>query len=271
VGIYGEVGYRVGGTGLGSGITASQSLDYNFKHNGWSTTTSEGAYASFGPFNAGINFSQSYDISNKQWSNSWGVSAGIGIGNERGGIGLYAGYGSGGWSYGVGGYYNPFLKPYYFAELEDYENVPQSDKFNCKNATLESIEKMNGGTRTQADFKVEGEKFLKEFRIKYGREATLEEYFEHFGFDVRDPTIRLQTKYHYGEAIKNGNPIVVVENISPSLDHTMTIVKMKQWTPNGKMKVWFADPARGIRKVNWNIFYTPSFQRGQGLFLFNLR
>ena len=32
LGGYGEVGYRVGGTGFGSGITVSQSLDYSLKH-----------------------------------------------------------------------------------------------------------------------------------------------------------------------------------------------------------------------------------------------
>ena len=46
LGGYGEVGYRVGGTGFGSGATVSQSFDYNFKNNGWSGTTAEGAYAS---------------------------------------------------------------------------------------------------------------------------------------------------------------------------------------------------------------------------------
>ena len=106
LGGYGEVGYRVGGTGFGSGVTVSQSLDYNFKHSGWSTTTAEGAYASLGPFNAGINFSQTYDMSSKQWSNGWGVSAGVGIGNDASGIGFNVGYGSGGWTYGIGGYYN---------------------------------------------------------------------------------------------------------------------------------------------------------------------
>jgi hypothetical protein len=107
LGGYGEVGYRVGGTGFGSGVTVSQSLDYNFKHSGWSTTTAEGAYASFGPFNAGINFSQTYDMSSKQWSNGWGVSTGVGIGNDASGIGFNIGYGSGGWTYGMGGYINP--------------------------------------------------------------------------------------------------------------------------------------------------------------------
>ncbi len=106
LGGYGEVGYRVGGTGFGSGVMVSQSLDYNFKYSGWSTTTSEGAYASLGPFNAGVNFSQTYDMSSKQWSNGWGVSAGVGVGNDASGIGFNVGYGSGGWSYGIGGYYN---------------------------------------------------------------------------------------------------------------------------------------------------------------------
>jgi RHS repeat-associated protein len=106
LGGYSEVGYRVGGTGFGSGVTVSQSFDYNFKHSGWSTTTTEGAYASLGPFNAGINFSQTYGMSSKQWSNGWGASAGVGIGNDASGIGFNVGYGSGGWSYGIGGYYN---------------------------------------------------------------------------------------------------------------------------------------------------------------------
>jgi RHS repeat-associated protein len=106
LGGYSEVGYRVGGTGFGSGVTVSQSLDYNFKDSGWSTTTAEGAYASLGPFNAGINFSQTYDMSSKQWSIGWGVSAGVGIGNDASGIGFNVGYGSGGLIYGIGGYYN---------------------------------------------------------------------------------------------------------------------------------------------------------------------
>jgi len=107
-GVYGEVGYRVGGTGLGAGATVQQSIGYNFGSNSWNTTTTEGAYASFGPFNAGGSLSQSYDITNRNWSTSWNVSAGIGIGfeNGSGGIGFNVSYGSSGFSYGVGGNYN---------------------------------------------------------------------------------------------------------------------------------------------------------------------
>jgi len=103
-GIYGELGFRVGGTGLGTGATVSHGLNYNFKHKSWNTSSTFGAYASFGALYEGGNLSSNYDITNKTGSSSWGVSAGIGFGNEEGGIGFTVGYGSGGWSYGIGGY-----------------------------------------------------------------------------------------------------------------------------------------------------------------------
>lgn len=109
-GIYGEVGYRYGGTGFGSGATASQDISYNFKHNTWSTTTSVGAYGSFGAFNGGASYSRTFDITNKKVYHSWNVSAGVGIGNGRSGLGLNVGYGSGGFNYGMGGYHNPYAK-----------------------------------------------------------------------------------------------------------------------------------------------------------------
>lgn len=122
---YGEFGYRVGGTGLGSGATVSQGLDYNFEHSSWSTTTSAGTYASFGPFNAGANAYQSIDMTNIQMSNGWGISAGMGIGNDKVGIGFSVGFGSGGWNYGLGGYYNP-PKPVVYKS-------PVSDNYGSQN------------------------------------------------------------------------------------------------------------------------------------------
>ncbi len=106
-GTYGEFGYRVGGTGFGKGATISQDLSYNFKHKNYTTTTTVNSYASFGAINAGASYSRTYDITNKQVYNSWGVSAGVGIGTQRSGLGFNFGYGSGGWSYGVGGYHDP--------------------------------------------------------------------------------------------------------------------------------------------------------------------
>jgi hypothetical protein len=155
-------------------------------------------------------------------------------------------------------------KPYYEVTLKDYTLIYQDPK-NCKNATLESIEKMNGGTRTQADFKLEGEKFLKEFRNKYGREATLEEYFEHFGFDVRDPSY--WTYKQIGRGMELGNPTVIEENIAGG--HTLTIIKIRQWTPNSKVKVWFGDPYWGVWKANWTIIGNSSFNKGAYLFWLN--
>ena len=105
-GIYGEIGYRVGGTGFGSGITASQSLDYSFRNESWSTSTSVGVYASLGVFNAGGNISYTYG-NQGEWN--WGISGGVNFfGYDDWGLGLNIGYGSGGLTLGLGGYYNPW-------------------------------------------------------------------------------------------------------------------------------------------------------------------
>jgi len=112
-GIYVEFGPRIGGTGLGSGFTQQYSLDYNFKHGSRSTTTSVGAYASVGPFTAGVNFSITYTTNNDFPTAGWGVYAGIGIGGEKGSLGFTVGYGSAGWSYGIGGsYYTAYERAY---------------------------------------------------------------------------------------------------------------------------------------------------------------
>ncbi len=109
IGAYEELGYRIGGTGFGSGITVSQGFDYNFKTHASSVTTSEGAYASIGPFNAGINLSQAYDPSHDSWHNSWNIDIGFGIGfsagGGRGGMGISLGFGSDGFNFGLGGNY----------------------------------------------------------------------------------------------------------------------------------------------------------------------
>jgi len=103
VGLYGEVGYRVGFCG----VAASQSINYGFKDGNWSTTTSVGASFGYGLFNAGANYSNTYDFTTKKSTSGWGVSAGINLLNDpERGVGLSISYGSGGWSFGGGGYYN---------------------------------------------------------------------------------------------------------------------------------------------------------------------
>jgi hypothetical protein len=104
-GFYGEVGWRVGGTGFGAGATLSQNFTYNFGGGGsWTTNTSVNVYASYGLCNFAASVSYTYGLDKFDW----GVNAGINFGgNDAWGIGLNVGYGSSGWTYGVGGYYNP--------------------------------------------------------------------------------------------------------------------------------------------------------------------
>lgn len=107
LGGYGEVGPRVGGTGLGSQLTQSQGLDYNFKHKEWSTTSTFTASASLGLFNSGMYVSKTYNITNSSWSPlAYGASAGLGVGGPGGGFGANIGFGTGGLTYGIGGYYD---------------------------------------------------------------------------------------------------------------------------------------------------------------------
>jgi hypothetical protein len=107
-------------------------LDYNFKHDFWSTTTSVGAYASVGPFTAGGNFSITHNLSNNDFPTaSWGVYGGIGIGGEKGSMGFTVGYGSAGWLYGIGGsYYTAYERAYMRAEARFRRNI--NDAVNRK-------------------------------------------------------------------------------------------------------------------------------------------
>ena len=107
VGVYGEVGYRVGGSGLGAGVGVQHSFDFGFA-SGFSSSTSAFGYASLGCFTAGGSIGRNW--SNK--ANFWGVNAGIGFGRSDGnfGGGLSVGYGSSGWNVGLNGYYNKMQK-----------------------------------------------------------------------------------------------------------------------------------------------------------------
>ena len=133
---------EIGGTGLGAGATVSQSFDYGFGSNSWSTTTSAGVYGSLGMFNAGGNVA--YNHTYNSWS--WGVSAGINLlGNDAWELGLNVGYGSGGWDYGIGGYYNPYAwkdNPAYEPdEWNDDPNILTTN--NCYSYALDDIDNGN--------------------------------------------------------------------------------------------------------------------------------
>jgi hypothetical protein len=154
--------------------------------------------------------------------------------------------------------------PYYEATLEGYELIWQDGEMDCRNATCASIEKLNGGKRTQKDFIEIGNKFLND-----NPNATLQEYFEHFGFEIHDPSSWDGYK-SIGKAMQKGYPTVILEKTSDNIQHTLTITKIRQWNPNSNVKVWFSDPYRGVWKANWSILDTPKFQNDGGMFLFNL-
>lgn len=113
VGVYGEVAYRAGGTGLGFGAGFQQSLDYSFKYNSLSTTSSANAYYSFGCVTVGGSVSYNYNMTYAQGNFGWNVGVGAAwnpnmpyspIGQNMG-FGLGISYGSGGLNYCFNGYY----------------------------------------------------------------------------------------------------------------------------------------------------------------------
>jgi hypothetical protein len=187
-----------------------------------------------------------------------GALKGAGMGAATGGI-------IGGISGGIsaarsGNYWLNGKTAEYEVNLDNFTLVSQgNDPMNCKNCTLESIEKMNGGSRTKDYFREYGDAFLKD-----NPNASLEEYFEHFGFRIENP--EGWTHKQIGRAMELGHPTVVNENISVDRGHTLAITKIRQWTPNSNVKVWFGDPARGVWKTNWNTMANPNFNQGNYLF-----
>ena len=111
VGFYTEAAYRIGGTGLGAGVGIQHSIDYSFA-SGWTQSTSAFGFVSFGCFSLGGSYGRNWTTN----TSFWGVNAGVGLFynsnmNAYYGGGLSIGYGSGGWTFGVNGYYNRMQKP----------------------------------------------------------------------------------------------------------------------------------------------------------------
>jgi len=250
LGGYGEVGYRVGGTGLGSGVTVSQSLDYNLKHNGWSTTTSEGAYASFGPFNAGVNFSQTYDMSSNQWSNGWGVSAGIGIGNDASGIGLNVGYGSGGWTYGIGGYFNPERPKVYKSPISDnYGNQNGECVLRC----VEEFSDSYGMGSYDYDY------WLEQNDGKLGVHGTkVEGLIDNTGVFKSDRITPQSNINVVADAFTNDKRVLMGFKTASGGEHAVMVSKVKIWS-SGRYKMYFSEtsPVRIAPYSTTNLYRLP--------------
>jgi len=250
LGGYSEVGYRVGGTGFGSGVTLSQSFDYNFNHSNWSTTTSENAYASFGLFNAGVNFSQTYDMTSKQWSNGWGVNAGVGIGNERAGIGLNIGYGSEGFSVGLGGFYNP--------EIPEVYKSPISNNFGDQNGecVLRCFEEFSSSYGNhEHDYLF----WLDQNEGKLGVHASkVKGLIDNTGVYKSDRIIPQNDIYTIATAFTNDKRILMGFQTSTGGEHAVMIRKVKIWS-SGRYKIYFSEtsPVRIAPRSTSNLFKIP--------------
>ena len=143
VGIYGELGPRVGGTGFGAGATLSQSLDYSIWSKSFSTSSIVGVYGSLGLFNAGGNATYTYG-KNGGWS--WNVNAGVNlIGTDEEGLGLNVGYGSDGWNFGLGGYFDSNAwddNPEYEPDKWNDDNIRPNN--NCYSYALDIMMDKDG-------------------------------------------------------------------------------------------------------------------------------
>jgi hypothetical protein len=237
LGAYGEVGYRVGRTGFGSGAAVSQSFDYNFNQKGWSTTTSESLYASLGPLNAGVVSTQSYTMDSKKWTNGWGVSAGIGIGNDAYGLGLNVGYGSGGWTYGIGGYLNP--------EKPTVYKSPVSNNYGDKNGecVLRCLEEFSSSYgMDEYDFNY----WLEENGGKLGvNGSNVKGLIDNTGI-FRSDNINARERVHaITEAFTNDKRVLMGFKTKSGGEHAVMVSKVKTWS-SGRYRVFFSEtsPAR---------------------------
>lgn len=178
LGIYGEIGPRVGGTGFGSGATVSVSADYNFRNNKWTSTVSEGAYASYGVYNAGGSASQTWNWKDKEWTTGWNVGAGVGFGDYEAGMGINASYGSSGWSCGIGGYFdnhawdsNPVYDPDKWNEKDiiDYNNCYSYALDDINNGNFHGLQPGEQGGKPIRTYQDVNLKYVLEASLSDGR------------------------------------------------------------------------------------------------------
>ena len=158
IGFYAEAAYRVGGAGGGAGVGAQIAFDYNFATGG-SCTASVFGYASFGPFSLGGSFGRNLTAG----TNFWGVNAGVGLFygsniNAYYGGGLSIGYGSGGWSFGINGFYDRMQKPYIISRETanaNPDNVAACHQLegsnDCVKEVLTWFELIKGGSLTDEE------------------------------------------------------------------------------------------------------------------------
>jgi RHS repeat-associated protein len=145
IGGYNEVGYAVGGTGFGSGVTSQQGYSYGLRNGDHNFYQNASAWGGVGGWNAGVGGGVNYNASEDRItsvnasvsagygfvgvnynydfvSGGWSVGAGLqGRGGEmdQWGGSLGVSYGSSGWNFSTGGSYD--ADP--FAEYEELSMV----------------------------------------------------------------------------------------------------------------------------------------------------
>ena len=233
----------IAGTGFGAGFIGGGEI-------------AASGFASGAAIGAGSGFASGFITgSGNAWMNGSSFIGGLETGLENGVFSGLSGGLIGGIYGGIdaamdGRHFITGKKPYFEAKLEGYEVIKQKapDDMKCKDAILESIEKLNGGTRTQDDFYNMGQAY---------KDLYISDYYRKAGFNVESIN-RNNENFTYqaiGENLNSGNPVVYTTNTGDNLNHAKSIIRIRQWTETGKIKVWIGDPSPlfpSIMKINWN-------------------
>ena len=249
------------GLGVGSGISSAiAGTGFSAGFIGAGDAAASG-FASGAAIGAGSGFSSGFITgSGNAWMNGNSFINGLGVGLKNGFFSGISGGLIGGIYGGIdaamdGRHFLTGKKPFYEARLEGYQVIKQHapDDMMCKDAILESIEKLNGGNRTQDYFHKTGLKL-----ISTDKNLTIGDYYRKMGFNV-ESIDRNNEEFTYqviGEYLNNGNPVIFTKTSGNNLDHALSIVRIRQWTETSNVKVWIGDPSplyRSTWKTNWNI------------------
>ena len=80
-----------------------------------------------------------------------------------------------------------------------------------------------------------------------------------FGFNIEDVDEMVLSQI--AKKLNKGNPIVLQETISKDRYHILSMTKIRQWTPNSNVRIWYGDPEWGLdAKFFKNLsFYTTKY------------
>ncbi|MDR2835013.1 MAG: hypothetical protein LBV69_02255 [Bacteroidales bacterium] len=181
-----------------------------------------------------------------------GFGAGfVGFSTATTASGFWAGAGSGaltgGLSFGIkaslqGKHFFTGKRPYLFGE-NYLEILNQKGITDCKSAVLAAFDKANGGTRTIEDFDL-----LEALFVKENPNGSLEDFFEYCGFNVEAFNNNNVDWSNIASELSKGNPSSMALRINDG-GHLVSISKIRQWTPNSQIKIWYGDPEWGLESI----------------------